>query len=275
MHALLIGIDNYPGSGSDLSGCVNDVHDWAELLGPECESIETLVNRAATKAGMVRAIKALLNKLAAGDWGVLFYSGHGTWLPDENGDEPDGRDEAFCPYDFDRRLLFDDELKDLLAARPQGSRVLLVTDCCHSGSIHRAIGQNTTARKKCLLPEQLSPAVVYERPRRRDLASEIRFRALRWLKQPPLPGVVHISGCADTEYSYEHVDDAGRSMGAMSRVAREAYAEMQETKASKRTFREWHARIGKELPERRYPQSPQLNAYAKEARLVVPGLDRR
>ena len=28
-HALCIGINDYPGTGSDLSGCVNDANDWA------------------------------------------------------------------------------------------------------------------------------------------------------------------------------------------------------------------------------------------------------
>ena len=31
-RALCIGINDYPGTGSDLSGCVNDAKDWAGML---------------------------------------------------------------------------------------------------------------------------------------------------------------------------------------------------------------------------------------------------
>ena len=30
--ALCIGINDYPGTDNDLSGCVNDAQDWAEEL---------------------------------------------------------------------------------------------------------------------------------------------------------------------------------------------------------------------------------------------------
>ncbi len=31
-NALCIGINDYPGTGSDLAGCVNDANDWAAAL---------------------------------------------------------------------------------------------------------------------------------------------------------------------------------------------------------------------------------------------------
>jgi hypothetical protein len=31
-YALCIGLNDYPGTGSDLAGCVNDANDWAEEL---------------------------------------------------------------------------------------------------------------------------------------------------------------------------------------------------------------------------------------------------
>ena len=30
--ALCIGINDYPGTGSDLAGCVNDAQDWGSSL---------------------------------------------------------------------------------------------------------------------------------------------------------------------------------------------------------------------------------------------------
>ena len=37
--------------------------------------------------------------MAAGDQVVIYMSGHGTQIPDDNGDEDDGFDEAFLPVD--------------------------------------------------------------------------------------------------------------------------------------------------------------------------------
>ena len=34
-YALCIGINDYPGTDSDLSGCVNDANDWAAALTNE------------------------------------------------------------------------------------------------------------------------------------------------------------------------------------------------------------------------------------------------
>ena len=31
-RALCIGINDYPGTGSDLAGCVNDANDWGDAL---------------------------------------------------------------------------------------------------------------------------------------------------------------------------------------------------------------------------------------------------
>ena len=45
LKSLCIGINDYPGTGSDLNGCVNDALDWAaELRGRGFETI-TLLNQ--------------------------------------------------------------------------------------------------------------------------------------------------------------------------------------------------------------------------------------
>jgi metacaspase-1 len=32
----------------------------------------------------------------------MHYSGHGTQIPDDDGDEADGMDEALCPVDYQK-----------------------------------------------------------------------------------------------------------------------------------------------------------------------------
>ena len=64
---------------------------------------------------------------------LVYYTGHGASIEDDNGDEADGLDEA---YVFDDSFLRDDKLIDLLQSRKKSNaKVILLSDCCHSGSI--------------------------------------------------------------------------------------------------------------------------------------------
>jgi hypothetical protein len=145
--ALLVGIDTY--ADAPLRGCANDVATMRELLtryyGFHAADIKLLLNDAATAAG----IRAGLAWLAGGGDDpdavrVFHYSGHGTYIADTHGDEPDGRDECLVPHDYKTAgLLVDDELKTLYDRFPRSGNLTLVMDCCHSGSINRVVG--TTA----------------------------------------------------------------------------------------------------------------------------------
>lgn len=66
---------------------------------------------------------------------VVYYTGHGASVKDYNGDEEDGYDEAMV---FDDDFVVDDDLADILckSEKKPTSKVLLLTDCCHSGSIY-------------------------------------------------------------------------------------------------------------------------------------------
>ena len=61
-----------------------------------------LLDGDATKAAMTRGIADLVDTAAPGDVLYLHYSGHGSNVPDTNGDEvTDHRDEILCPHDLD------------------------------------------------------------------------------------------------------------------------------------------------------------------------------
>lgn len=66
---------------------------------------------------------------------VVYYTGHGASVRDTSGDEDDKLDEALV---FDDDFIVDDELAELLgtAEKKPNSKVLLLSDCCHSGSIY-------------------------------------------------------------------------------------------------------------------------------------------
>ena len=51
-RALCIGINDYPGTGSDLAGCVNDAHDWRPAPGPPRLLVRPVLGGGGTTQGM-------------------------------------------------------------------------------------------------------------------------------------------------------------------------------------------------------------------------------
>lgn len=84
---------------------------------------------------------------------TIFFTGHGANVKDRDGDEDDGLDEAMV---FDTGHIVDDKLVDLVCnnLKPDNkTKVLLLTDCCHSGSIwdlQSAKGKGKTLPKNIL-----------------------------------------------------------------------------------------------------------------------------
>ena len=110
------------------------------------KSVTTLVNRQATKVGIVGAFKRMVASCKQGDVVYVHYSGHGQQMTDVHNDEKDGLDECWIPYDACRKAsanyhgekhLTDDELNVYLNAIRNKigakGKLLVVIDACHSG----------------------------------------------------------------------------------------------------------------------------------------------
>lgn len=246
--ALCIGINNYPGTNNDLSGCVNDARDWAAELEQRRFAVECLFDKAATKDAIVTKMSALLAKANAGDVVAFTYSGHGTWVPDTSGDEPDRRDEALCPYDVASNLLIDDELYDIFLERKPGVRVVFLSDSCHSGTVAKfgpVVG--SADRKVKFLPLasfEKNASTLAEARRVERAAARGRART----------GALLLAGCQDFEYSYD-ANFGGKPNGAFTRVALDTLVAAKPT-----NYREWYQAIREKLPSMDYPQTPQLVA---------------
>ncbi len=164
-RALLVGINRYKISGADLRGCVNDVKNLKSALtryyGFADSNIRTLTDLQATKKAMQSAITGLIGKARAGDVLLLHYSGHGSNVPDRNGDEADRRDEIVCPTDLDwQDPLLDDWLRVQFDKLPAGANLTVIMDCCHSGTITRAIQPHDAKRIERFLPSPLDLLAV-------------------------------------------------------------------------------------------------------------------
>jgi hypothetical protein len=65
------------------------------------------------------------------------YSGHGSYVYDETGDEKDYYDEVICPVDYSSSgMIVDDYIYDNLVSKlPSNATLFALMDCCHSGTI--------------------------------------------------------------------------------------------------------------------------------------------
>jgi hypothetical protein len=195
-RAITIGI-NYTGQQGQLSGCHNDVANISDYLekvhgfsrsnmlqllddGAHVSRFNklrfkmpmhlksTLIKEppytpqhAPTKQNILNAFERITQYSQPGDVVFLHYSGHGSRVPDQDGDEEDGygkskqafsghrlslawtltmpllADETLVPVDFQRagQIRDDDILKTLVKPLKAGVTMTCLMDCCHSGTV--------------------------------------------------------------------------------------------------------------------------------------------
>ncbi|XP_010260805.1 PREDICTED: metacaspase-4 [Nelumbo nucifera] len=153
-RALLIGC-NYPGTKAQLNGCINDVKRMFRCLvdryGFSEDDITILIDTddsytQPTGKNIRRAFSDLVRSAEPGDFLFVHYSGHGTRLPAETGEDDDtGYDECIVPCDMN--LITDDDFREYVDKVPEGCRITIVSDSCHSGGLideaKEQIGEST------------------------------------------------------------------------------------------------------------------------------------
>lgn len=143
-HALIIGLNgvdaaSYEGWDGNLAVCENDAASIEKKLKAFKYQTTVLHTAAATRKAVLDAVDHAASVLKTGDSFVLYYSGHGSQVPDINrkkivdgGDEADGMDETWCLYDGQ---LIDDILFQRWFKFKTGVKIIVVSDSCHSGSV--------------------------------------------------------------------------------------------------------------------------------------------
>ncbi len=270
--ALCIGINNYPGTHMDLQGCVNDANDWAATLADRGFAVTKLLDSQATKAAMMAAMSGLIGKAAKNDTLVITFSGHGTYMPDLDGDEADGFDEALCTYDISTNgPINDDEIKTLFANRKAGVSILLVADSCHSGTVSRAAQGEPDAMTRPRFMPMGNWMSAKSLPK--ALAGKLSANVLAPIGVSPLQGLysrmmgdVLLAGCKEgpNNYSYDATIN-GRPNGAFTYYALKTF----KTLKPEATYADWHKAIVKYLPSSSYPQFPQLFASDTARKRIV------
>lgn len=103
-RALVIGLgEQQDKAWNKINGDKDVPLVQAMLKNAGFKSVMTLINRQATKAGVVRAFKRMTASCKHGDVVYIHYSGHGQQMTDVHNDEKDGLDECWIPYDACRK----------------------------------------------------------------------------------------------------------------------------------------------------------------------------
>lgn len=265
--ALLVGVNRYKIPGADLRGCVNDVKNLQAVLtqmyGFANKDIVVLTDFAATTKAMQAAMSKLVSDARKGDVLLLHYSGHGSNVPDANGDEADRRDEILCPTDLDwKKPFLDDWLRKTLNRLRAGVSLTVIMDCCYSGSNTRVFLPPDAPRISRYLP---SPWDLMAAESGRKLRGRVRGslrestaakRKKKDLVDVAIPELL-ITGCRDTQTSADAYI-GGTYNGALT------YSLVETLKDAGGTisYRQLHQGTIKRLKQGDFDQVPQLEGRA-------------
>jgi hypothetical protein len=133
-RALLVGVPStdWDSRLPHLPGVVADIQAMAALLGARDFEVIIASGAGLTVTGVSEALVKMLDDSGEGDLGVMYLSGHGYHVADQDGDETDPWDEAFVCSDG---VIRDDWFRTTFWPRMQpGSQIVAVVDACHSAS---------------------------------------------------------------------------------------------------------------------------------------------
>jgi len=133
------------------------IYDWNRQWGPHdfrdglsafqgllrksgITNVTELVGRHSHRDKVLGGIKQVGSNCSEGDTFLFYYTGHGDSMPDQDGDEEDGMDEALCTPDRAGNInqgtyLRDDTFAEFLHSYVKATHIIVIIDACHSGTI--------------------------------------------------------------------------------------------------------------------------------------------
>jgi uncharacterized caspase-like protein len=140
-YAIIVGISDYPGTGSDLQYCDDDARDinnaLVTLYGYNSSNIHLLLDMNATFNATRDAISDVKSQAVAGDEVVFFFSGHGTNGVADDGDN-EKTDEAILSHDGNPFgsfvAIWDGQLRAWFAGF-NTTRIIFIFDSCLAGGM--------------------------------------------------------------------------------------------------------------------------------------------
>ncbi|MEW6070131.1 MAG: NosD domain-containing protein, partial [Candidatus Thermoplasmatota archaeon] len=188
-YALLIGVEDYPGTGNDLDYCLDDLYDMQEALINFCNfsisDIRILTDSNATKSNIQSAIDWLAANADNNDTVMFFYSGHGM------------SSGKLAQYDYSTQGgITSAELDSWLDS--VNSSIIVVLDCCFAGAFTSKLHNRNHFSRDFTLKSMLrslskNAKCVFENTKERS-------NFVRGLAQE---GRIICAACDENEYSWE------------------------------------------------------------------------
>ena len=144
-YAVVVGINDYPGTGSDLLYTVADADEMSLVLttyGFSANNVNELTDAAATRTAIYDAINNIKTKAKLGDEVVFFFSGHGAKGKADDYDT-NNVDQAIVVQENGRfAFIWDGELVQWFTGF-ETNRIIFIFDSCLAGgmSVLKASGR--------------------------------------------------------------------------------------------------------------------------------------
>jgi hypothetical protein len=223
-YALLIAIGQYPSSsGAEPLHAQNDLMLFSQTLRKQgflANHLCILTEQKATRKSIAQSFDSLAHTLPTGSCLVVYFTGHGLQLPDDNHDEPDNLDEAILPYDGrvdqPKTLIRDDELgrwvNQIRRRIGSAGHLLFLFDSCHSGSILRHDQANNRSSRG--IPSNRSSKSVSPKP-----GTSGWYENTGKAANLQLASYVLVAATTDGQPSFECADASGQAFGPLTLAA--------------------------------------------------------
>ena len=126
-YAVVIGIADYPGHGSDLDYPDEDADYWESYLTDHGYTVHKLVDSQATRDNILAEIAWMAGAEGSESYCVFAYSGHGDY------------DSGSFLLDYTEEGLWDHELAQAFSAF-ESQHIFFFFDCCASGGFDDDLG---------------------------------------------------------------------------------------------------------------------------------------
>ncbi len=215
-----------------LHAAVKDALFWEYFAQKSGYQTRKLHDGEATVDAVKNILADYAGQMYPGDILLLTYAGHGGQITNlkQAGLDIEPYDQTWCLFD---RQMLDDEIHDCFVAFPEGARIVVVSDSCHSGTITRianeidlskileqenremAVARGTDAR---LLPAAVANLInlKFQDTVYRPLLQKFRFRRKG---EDVKASVTLLAACQDHQVTYD-----GKENGIFTEALRKLLA---------------------------------------------------
>lgn len=281
-RALVIAIGAYPDFNTNHWGTIASVHDTTFVLQAlrnqkfDDKNIALLLDGAATKDGIMKALENFKNSAGTGDICVIHISSHGVQLEDDDTDEEiDFKDECIVPYGakytevadevakvapgYLRDDDFGDVINQLRVKLGKDGDLLVTIDACHSGSATRST-EKCRGNKPAMLSKNAKANSI--RGIEKETHSEFLERGAN--ANSNLAGYTVISAAQAEQPNWEIKDDEGKAVGPLSYSIYQALANNTDTNL---TYRGLFASIQAIMNVKANRQQPVMESEEKDRKV--------